>query len=149
MTQQYIFFSAPCVPVHVQSFTSCEDSLGSVSWAESDGADSYLAIAVGQEGHTHMCTTNTTSCTWDNLHCGDFYTVHIIANDYMCSSMPSNSTTLRMGKQAFVLCTARRKKKLSLNVKSRIFFNRPDINISNILKKTTEWKDIFEMNVEN
>ncbi|XP_034066039.1 uncharacterized protein LOC117542456 [Gymnodraco acuticeps] len=90
------FQTSPCVPVHVQSFTSCEDSLGSVSWAESDGADSYLAIAVGQEGHTHMCTTNTTSCTWDDLHCGDFYTVHIIANDYMCSSMPSNSTTLRM-----------------------------------------------------
>ncbi|XP_034002008.1 fibronectin type III domain-containing protein 7-like [Trematomus bernacchii] len=90
------FQTSPCVPVHVQSFTSCEDSLGSVSWAESDGADSYLAIAVGQDDHTHMCTTNTTSCTWDDLHCGDFYTVHIIANDYMCSSMPSNSTTLRM-----------------------------------------------------
>ncbi|XP_067454263.1 serine-rich adhesin for platelets [Thunnus thynnus] len=90
------FKTGPCVPQHVQSFTHCEDSLGSVSWAESDGADSYLAIAVGQDGHTHMCSTNTTSCTWDDLHCGEQYTVHVIANDYLCSSMPSNRTSIRM-----------------------------------------------------
>ncbi|XP_036969323.1 fibronectin isoform X2 [Acanthopagrus latus] len=90
------FRTGPCVPQHVQSFTHCEDSLGSVSWAESDGAESYMAIAVGLDGHTHMCTTNTTTCTFNDLHCGEQYTVHIIANDYMCSSMPSNSTSIRM-----------------------------------------------------
>ena len=97
--QQFTVSPGPCVPRHVQSFTHCEDSLGSVSWAESDGADSYLAIAVGQDGNTHMCSTNTTSCTWDDLHCGEQYTVHVIANDYLCSSMPSNRTSIRMGTQ--------------------------------------------------
>lgn len=92
--------SGPCVPEHVQSFTHCENNLGAVSWAESDGAESYTAIAVGQDGHTHMCATNTTTCTWDDLHCGEQYTVHVIANDYLCSSMPSNSTSIRMGKLA-------------------------------------------------
>lgn len=104
MIQQYTLSSGPCVPQHVQSFTRCENNLGSVSWAKSDGAESYLAIAVGQDGHTHMCPTNTTSCTWDDLHCGERYTIHVVANDYLCSSMPSNSTSIRMGKQALTLC---------------------------------------------
>lgn len=99
--------SGPCVPQHVQSFTHCEDSLGSVSWAKSDGAESYMAIAVGLDGHTHMCTTNTTTCTFDDLHCGEQYTIHIIADDYMCSSMPSNSTAIRMGKQAVIMYITR------------------------------------------
>ncbi|XP_034439595.1 uncharacterized protein LOC117760582 [Hippoglossus hippoglossus] len=90
------FKTGPCVPENVQSFTRCEDSLGSVSWAASDGAESYLAIATAEDGHTHMCVTNTSSCTWDDLHCGEMYTVHVIANDYMCSSLPSNSTSIRM-----------------------------------------------------
>lgn len=59
-----------------------------------------MAIAVGQDGHTHMCISNTTVCTFDDLHCGEVYTVHIVANDYLCSSLPSNSTTIRMGKEA-------------------------------------------------
>ncbi|XP_071200535.1 mucin-3B [Salvelinus alpinus] len=89
------FRTAPCVPQHVESYTVCENSLGSVSWAESEGAESYTAVAVGTDGHTHMCTTNSTSCTWEDLHCGDLYTVHVISNDYLCSSSPSNSTTVR------------------------------------------------------
>nr|XP_046247875.1 uncharacterized protein LOC124060678 [Scatophagus argus] len=96
VSQPEEFKTGPCVPEHVQSFTHCENNLGSVSWAKSDGAESYMAIAVGLDGHTHMCTTNTTSCTWDDLHCGEQYTVHVIANDYLCSSMPSNSTLIRM-----------------------------------------------------
>uniref|UniRef100_A0A3B4UUE8 Fibronectin type-III domain-containing protein n=1 Tax=Seriola dumerili TaxID=41447 RepID=A0A3B4UUE8_SERDU len=90
------FKTGPCVPQHVQSFTRCENNMGSVSWAMSDGAESYLAVATGEDGHTHECATNTTTCTWDDLHCGEMYTVHVIANDYLCSSMPSNSTSIRM-----------------------------------------------------
>lgn len=95
------FLSAPCVPAHVQSFTRCENSLGSVSWAASDGAESYMAIATGQDRHVHTCTTNNTICTWKDLHCGEKYTVYVVAMDYMCTSVPSNSTSIWMGKQAF------------------------------------------------
>lgn len=109
MMQQHIFSSGPCVPEHVQSFTRCENNLGSVSWAKSDGAESYMAFAVGQDGHTHMCSSNTTSCTWDDLHCGEQYTVHVVADDYLCSSMPSNSTLIRMGKQALTVGITRNK----------------------------------------
>ncbi|XP_029003162.2 fibronectin-like [Betta splendens] len=90
------FKTGPCIPENVQSFTRCENSLGSVSWASSNGAESYLAIAKGLDGHLHVCTTNTTSCTWKDLHCGETYTVHVVANDQLCSSLPSNSTSIRM-----------------------------------------------------
>ncbi|KAM9761579.1 uncharacterized protein fndc7b [Menidia menidia] len=88
--------TSPCIPEHVRSFTRCEDSLGSVSWAMNAKAESYVAIATAQDGHTHECTSNTTTCTWNDLHCGELYTVHVIALDYICTSLPSNSTTIQM-----------------------------------------------------
>ncbi|XP_051515678.1 uncharacterized protein LOC127418869 [Myxocyprinus asiaticus] len=88
------FTTAPCVPYHIQTFAECEDNLGAVSWAGSDGADIYTAIAVGRDGQTHVCITNTTFCTWNDLHCGENYTVHVIANAHLCSSAPSNTTTI-------------------------------------------------------
>ncbi|KAM9385761.1 uncharacterized protein fndc7b [Pholidichthys leucotaenia] len=90
------FQTAPCTPEDVQSFTHCEDSLGAVSWAMSDGAESYMAIAMGQDGHVHTCTTNTTTCIWHDLHCGEQYTVEVVAMDYACNSRESNSTTIIM-----------------------------------------------------
>ncbi|XP_039902211.1 uncharacterized protein LOC120742836 [Simochromis diagramma] len=90
------YMTTPCIPAHVQSFTRCEQSLGSVSWAASDGAESYMAIATGQDRHIHTCTTNTTICTWNDLHCGETYTVYVVAMNYVCTSMPSNSTSIRM-----------------------------------------------------
>ncbi|KAJ8384528.1 hypothetical protein AAFF_G00204430 [Aldrovandia affinis] len=96
MTAEYR--TAPCVPRHVTGYGECEDSVGSVSWARSDGAESYTAVAVGEDDDdTHMCNTDSTSCTWTDLHCGEVYTVHVIANNgYMCSSEPSNSTIINM-----------------------------------------------------
>ncbi|KAM8884839.1 fibronectin type III domain-containing protein 7 [Synchiropus picturatus] len=95
-SEPQLFKTGPCIPHDVHSFMLCEDDRGAVTWAESDGADSYIAIAVGRDGHTHVCTSNMTSCIWDDLHCGEVYTAHIVANDFLCSSLPSNSTTIRM-----------------------------------------------------
>ncbi|KAJ8357216.1 hypothetical protein SKAU_G00200100 [Synaphobranchus kaupii] len=88
------FTTVPCKPQHLQSFVRCEATLGSVSWGASDGAESYMAVAVGQDSHTHMCTTNGTVCTWNDLHCGDVYTVHVLALHNICNSSPSNSTII-------------------------------------------------------
>ncbi|KAK2835181.1 hypothetical protein Q5P01_015665 [Channa striata] len=90
------FKTGPCIPQNVQNFTYCENNLGSVRWDMSDGAESYLVIAKGHDDHTHVCTTNTTSCTWNDLHCGETYTVQVISNDHLCNSMPSNRTFIRM-----------------------------------------------------
>ncbi|XP_055044899.2 uncharacterized protein fndc7b [Misgurnus anguillicaudatus] len=90
------FTTAPCVPYHIETFVQCEDNLGAISWASSDGADIYTAIAVGHDGQTHVCATNTTTCIWDDLHCGKIYNVHVVANSPACNSQPSNSTTILM-----------------------------------------------------
>ncbi|KAL2090270.1 hypothetical protein ACEWY4_014958 [Coilia grayii] len=88
--------STPCVPQDIQTYVECESDLGSVSWSASDGADFYTAIAMGQDGHTHVCTTNSSTCSWDDLHCGEVYVVQVIANDIMCTSPPSNITLIHM-----------------------------------------------------
>ncbi|KAK2900552.1 hypothetical protein Q8A67_008667 [Cirrhinus molitorella] len=91
-----VFRLAPCTPLHLVTYIECENQLGSVSWGPSDGANMYTATAVGADGHTHLCVTNGTSCTWENLHCGEIYNVTVTANDSRCASARSNSTIIHM-----------------------------------------------------
>lgn len=88
--------NGPCVPRHVESYTTCEDSLGAASWGPADGAEYYIALAVGQDGSSSVCTTVNTTCIWDDLHCGEFYTISVTAVNSECESEDSNSTTIRM-----------------------------------------------------
>lgn len=89
--------SAPCIPRDVTTYVQCEFDRGSVSWGPSNGAESYIAVATGHGGHRHVCLTNTTSCTWSDLHCGEEYTVVVRAKDSNCTSLPSNSSVIYMG----------------------------------------------------
>ncbi|KAM9719839.1 uncharacterized protein fndc7rs1 [Menidia menidia] len=89
--------TGPCTPRGVTTSTQCEFDGGSVSWSPSDGADSYVATATALDGHSHRCLTNTTSCTWDDLHCGEEYSVVVTAKDENCTSLPSNSSIIHMG----------------------------------------------------
>ncbi|CAL8396350.1 unnamed protein product [Boreogadus saida] len=91
------FIAGPCAPRDVETFVQCEDHVGSVSWALSDGADAYTAVATADDGHTHMCNSPNSTCTFDDLHCGELYLVHVVAHGHLCSSAPSNSTSIRMG----------------------------------------------------
>uniref|UniRef100_A0A3B3IE65 Fibronectin type-III domain-containing protein n=2 Tax=Oryzias latipes TaxID=8090 RepID=A0A3B3IE65_ORYLA len=88
------FKTGPCIPSNVTTQVQCKFNQGSVSWTQSDGAESYVAVATGLDGHTHQCLTNTTSCTWDDLHCGKEYTVVVRAKAVNCSSLPSNSSII-------------------------------------------------------
>ncbi|KAG7214695.1 hypothetical protein INR49_010587 [Caranx melampygus] len=90
------FKTSPCIPWDVRTYVQCEFNMGSVSWGPSDGAETYVAIATGLDGHTHQCLTNTTSCTWNDLHCGEDYTVVVRAKDDNCTSLPSNSSVIHM-----------------------------------------------------
>uniref|UniRef100_A0A3Q3FC03 Fibronectin type-III domain-containing protein n=1 Tax=Labrus bergylta TaxID=56723 RepID=A0A3Q3FC03_9LABR len=94
----------PCIPRHVTTYVQCESNMGSVSWGPSDGAETYVAIATGLDGHTHKCLTNTTSCTWNDLHCGEEYTVLVRAKGDNCTSLPSNSTVIHMGMLLLMDC---------------------------------------------
>lgn len=82
----------------------CEFNTGAVSWGPSDGAETYVAIATGLDGHTHQCLTNTTSCTWEDLHCAEEYTVVVRAKDHNCTSLSSNTSVIHMGNYIFEKC---------------------------------------------
>ncbi|XP_058265731.1 uncharacterized protein LOC131365857 [Hemibagrus wyckioides] len=91
------FSTAPCVPTGMNTFIQCENNIASVSWTGSDGAVTYTAVAWGQTlGGTHICTTNTTVCTWTDLLCGETYIARVFASDLQCSSIPSDNTTIYM-----------------------------------------------------
>ncbi|XP_017277744.1 serine-rich adhesin for platelets-like [Kryptolebias marmoratus] len=92
----FFFSTGPCTPSDVSTSTQCQLNTGSVSWSPSDGAESYVATATGLDGHAHQCLTNTTTCTWDDLHCGDEYTVVVRAKIDSCSSQASNSSVVYM-----------------------------------------------------
>ncbi|XP_008280490.1 mucin-19 [Stegastes partitus] len=90
------FKTTPCIPWDVATYVECEFNVGSVSWGPSDGAEEYVAVATGLDGHPHQCLTNTTSCTWSDLHCGEEYTVVVRAKGDSCTSLPSNSSVIHM-----------------------------------------------------
>ncbi|KAM4552488.1 fibronectin-like isoform 2-T2 [Odontesthes bonariensis] len=91
-----LFKTGPCIPWNVSTYLQCEFNMGSVRWGPSDGAESYIAIATGLDGHTHKCLTNSTSCTWNDLHCGEEYNVVVKAKADNCTSLPSNSSIIHM-----------------------------------------------------
>lgn len=112
---------APCTPRDLTTYVECELSAGSVSWGSSDGARTYTATATGLDGHAHPCHTNATYCSWDDLHCGEEYTVVVRANGDNCSSRASNSTLLSMSK--FINTPLLRSTCLSLPVLVAFFCN--------------------------
>jgi hypothetical protein len=59
--------------------------------------ETYIAVATGLDGHTHECFTNTSSCTWDDLHCGEKYTVHVMARNGNLTGLPSNGSPIHTG----------------------------------------------------
>ena len=91
----------PCMPMAVVTNSDCNSSIGLVSWTASNINQTYLAVATGLDGHNHECVTNTSSCTWDDLHCGEEYTVQVMARNGNCTSLPSNGPIIHMGMRPF------------------------------------------------
>ncbi|XP_014840249.1 PREDICTED: uncharacterized protein LOC106916456 [Poecilia mexicana] len=92
----FFFKTGPCVPRDVVTSAQCKFNSGSVSWTPGDGAESYVARATGLDGHTHLCATNTTSCSWTDLHCGEQYTVVVAAEADNCTRMSNSSSVIYM-----------------------------------------------------
>ncbi|XP_054888996.1 serine-rich adhesin for platelets-like [Poeciliopsis prolifica] len=95
-SRPFYFRTGPCVPRDVVTSLQCNFNVGSVSWAPSDGAESYIARATGLDGHTHLCTTNTTSCSWTDLHCGEQYKIVVGAKADNCTRTSKTSSTIYM-----------------------------------------------------
>lgn len=76
----------------------CGNNRAVVSWSASDGALSYKATAQSSLGAMSRCESAGLTCTLTNLTCGQSYTVQVVAEDDICSSLPSQATTFHSGK---------------------------------------------------
>lgn len=75
----------------------CDGNIGLVSWDPELLAESYLATATGFDGHTHTCVSNSTSCYFSDLHCGETYSVTVVTIERGCMSDPSAAQVLKSG----------------------------------------------------
>lgn len=90
--------AVPCVPTDVEVMVDCSTNEAVVSWSASDGALSYKARAQSTQGDASACDTTGLTCTLTNLTCGRSYFVQVVAQDDVCSSLPSPATEFSSGR---------------------------------------------------
>lgn len=90
---------APCIPQYLKANLSCSENVASVSWNQSRGGQLYRVRAVGGDGHEDQCISYDSHCDLTGLHCGQTYRVTVAAEDITCRSKPSDSVTIKTGKQ--------------------------------------------------
>ncbi|MGH0162566.1 UNVERIFIED_CONTAM: hypothetical protein FKN15_042949 [Acipenser sinensis] len=81
--------SRPCPPTNVSTTLDCRTNIGSVSWKHELGAELFIATATENDGHTHTCNTSDSTCQFTDLHCGNTYTVTVVAVEGDCNSSDS------------------------------------------------------------
>lgn len=92
--------SAPCAPSNVQMPLHCNVSSGgvvSVSWVQANGAESYMAVAVSNDGHSYSCNTTTASCDLQQLQCGQIYNVSVYSLTQGCGGVKSSTSQVQTG----------------------------------------------------
>ncbi|KAF7661786.1 hypothetical protein LDENG_00254330 [Lucifuga dentata] len=81
--------TVPCAPENVSASLVCWSHSVLVTWEGSPTALTYNVTATGQDGHTHHCHTNTTSCQIPNIHCGEIYNIIVTPHSQSCAGPPS------------------------------------------------------------
>lgn len=98
--------SGPCPPTNVEVSLQCNGNMGIVRWTAARNAEMYIATAMGNDGHSHTCTSNGTSCNFKDLHCEENYTITVVIVERGCQSEPSTPVTLRSGKEIVHIMTS-------------------------------------------
>lgn len=78
----------------------CQNHTVSVEWAESVGALSYTATLERTSGELTCCHSNTSTCRFSELPCGEMYVLTVTAEGRTCNSSQSEPTIVRTGKPA-------------------------------------------------
>ncbi|CAL8268058.1 unnamed protein product [Arctogadus glacialis] len=81
--------TAPCAPQNVSASLECSGNTGRVSWLASGGATRYDVQALGQDGDSLNCTTNTTTCSLPSMHCAVTYTITVTPYSDTCRGFAS------------------------------------------------------------
>ncbi|XP_040215776.1 uncharacterized protein LOC120945574 isoform X2 [Rana temporaria] len=77
--------TAPCIPVLDPPQIICYNNSVSLSWSRTSGAISYISNVTSPGEESLFCQTEDTSCTIDNLKCGQTYNVTVTAINAQCS----------------------------------------------------------------
>lgn len=89
--------SVPCVPTDVAVEIDCSKNQAVVSWSASEGALSYKVSAQSMQGAMSLCEGADLMCILTNLTCGQSYSVQVVAQDDLCSSLPSQAARFHSG----------------------------------------------------
>uniref|UniRef100_A0A3B3RM61 Fibronectin type III domain containing 7b n=1 Tax=Paramormyrops kingsleyae TaxID=1676925 RepID=A0A3B3RM61_9TELE len=89
------YIAGPCPPNNISVALTCEGNLGYVTWDPVMAAEMYTATATTTDGHVQTCKTNTTSCSFLSLHCGEVYLVTVVTLERGCQSEPSPRKNFR------------------------------------------------------
>lgn len=93
----FLLLSEPCPPTGVSSFMNCLSNIAVVSWTGSAGAEFYTATVTQEDGQSTSCWSDSEQCGMPNVHCGQNYTVTVVASNEKCNSDPSEAETLQSG----------------------------------------------------
>lgn len=93
----FLLLSEPCPPTGVSSFMNCLSNIAVVSWTGSAGAEFYTATVTQEDGQSTSCWSDSEQCGMPNVHCGQNYTVTVVASNEKCNSDPSEAKTLQSG----------------------------------------------------
>lgn len=90
----------------------------------------------GQDGHTHHCKTNSTSCQLPGIHCGETYGITVTPYSETCAGHPSAVYMFRAGEERletrYPYSTCREKNILIFQLRVRTLkpFFSPSVQVS-------------------
>ncbi|XP_069798451.1 fibronectin type III domain-containing protein 7-like [Narcine bancroftii] len=81
--------TAPCIPENLTAELICDLNTISFWWDETDGAQLYTVTIRDSQRVTALFNTSDASAQIQNLQCGEYYTISVLATDDICRSPQS------------------------------------------------------------
>ncbi|XP_078263983.1 fibronectin type III domain-containing protein 7-like [Rhinoraja longicauda] len=76
--------TAPCIPENLTAELDCELDTISFWWDEADGAKLYTVTVRDSQRETASFNTSDTRAQTQELQCGEYYTISVLATDEIC-----------------------------------------------------------------
>ncbi|XP_055962535.1 fibronectin type III domain-containing protein 7 [Sorex fumeus] len=86
--------TSPRAPANIQAFFDSGALRASVSWALTEGAFNYTAMALSDSSEL-SCNTTLSSCTISSLQCGTEYLISVLASNEAGSSRSTSALPLK------------------------------------------------------
>ncbi|XP_055498364.1 fibronectin type III domain-containing protein 7-like [Leucoraja erinacea] len=76
--------TAPCIPENLTAELNCDMNTVSFWWDEADGAKLYIVTLRDSQRETTSYNTSDTRAQTQELQCGEYYTISVLATDDIC-----------------------------------------------------------------